>query len=109
MSCFAELGLHIEVSHSDNNLAPVGIIPYDRERTIPASPVVLRSCGTMVVDQVSFVVVVLTSDSPPSAQCTNGFGYCSSLCASFNAYPADHLFSGVIGRLCLPFMVQNMQ
>eukprot|EP00959_Pyramimonas_sp_CCMP1952_P415929 8714313-Pyramimonas_sp.AAC.1 len=50
MSCVAVLDLHIAVPRSDNNLAPVGLVPHDRGRAITAPPVVLRSCGAMIVD-----------------------------------------------------------
>eukprot|EP00959_Pyramimonas_sp_CCMP1952_P446578 9350466-Pyramimonas_sp.AAC.1 len=63
MSCVAAFDLYVAVPHSDNTLAPVGIVPRDRERAIPASPVALRSRGTMIADQVSNVVVMLTNDS----------------------------------------------
>eukprot|EP00959_Pyramimonas_sp_CCMP1952_P303124 6342615-Pyramimonas_sp.AAC.1 len=93
MSCIAVWDLYIAVPHSDDNLTPVGIVPHDRKRAIPASPVALRSWGTMIVDQVSFVVVVLTGDSCLSAQCSIGLGCCSNSRDAFNAYPADHLIS----------------
>eukprot|EP00959_Pyramimonas_sp_CCMP1952_P408834 8567721-Pyramimonas_sp.AAC.1 len=50
MPCIAILDLYIAVSHSKNDLTPVGVVPYNRERTIPASPVVVRNCGTMIID-----------------------------------------------------------
>eukprot|EP00959_Pyramimonas_sp_CCMP1952_P325914 6821899-Pyramimonas_sp.AAC.1 len=50
MLCVAALDLHIAVPHSDNNLAPVGLVPHDRKRATTASPSTLRSCGAMIVD-----------------------------------------------------------
>eukprot|EP00959_Pyramimonas_sp_CCMP1952_P364138 7625451-Pyramimonas_sp.AAC.1 len=60
MSCVAVLDLYTAIFHSKINLTPVGIVPHNWERAIPAPLVVLRSCGAMLVDQVSFVVVILT-------------------------------------------------
>eukprot|EP00959_Pyramimonas_sp_CCMP1952_P073727 1541106-Pyramimonas_sp.AAC.1 len=60
MSCVAVLDLYIAVPRPSNDLTPVGIVPYNREMVFLVSPVVLRSCGAMIFDQVSFVVVVLT-------------------------------------------------
>eukprot|EP00959_Pyramimonas_sp_CCMP1952_P304058 6363478-Pyramimonas_sp.AAC.1 len=105
----AVLDLHIAASLSDNNLAPVGIVPHGRERAVPASPVVLRRRGAMMLNQISFTIVMLTNDSRFGTQCTIGFGHCSGLCDILNACPADDLFPRKIGRPCLLFMIQNRQ
>eukprot|EP00959_Pyramimonas_sp_CCMP1952_P336868 7053937-Pyramimonas_sp.AAC.1 len=63
----------------------------------------------MVVDQVSLSVVVLTSNGCLATQCAIGIGNCSCLCGSFNACPANHLFSGIISCLCRLLMAQNRQ
>eukprot|EP00959_Pyramimonas_sp_CCMP1952_P150613 3152105-Pyramimonas_sp.AAC.1 len=63
MSCVTALDLHIAVPRSYDDLTPVGIIPHDWERSIPATPVVFRSGGAMIVNQIAFVIVMLTSDS----------------------------------------------
>eukprot|EP00959_Pyramimonas_sp_CCMP1952_P146907 3074876-Pyramimonas_sp.AAC.1 len=60
MSCVAVVDMYIAVSHSNDDLTPVGVVPYRREMAIPAPPVALRSCATMIVDQISFIVVMLT-------------------------------------------------
>eukprot|EP00959_Pyramimonas_sp_CCMP1952_P287413 6011090-Pyramimonas_sp.AAC.1 len=46
----------IAVPRSDNNATPARIVPRDRERAVPASPVILRSSGAMIVNQISFVI-----------------------------------------------------
>eukprot|EP00959_Pyramimonas_sp_CCMP1952_P240778 5032319-Pyramimonas_sp.AAC.2 len=63
MSCVAALDLHIAAPHSHDDLTPVGIISYDREKSTPATPVVFCSRGTMIINQISFVMAMLTSDS----------------------------------------------
>eukprot|EP00959_Pyramimonas_sp_CCMP1952_P184747 3862968-Pyramimonas_sp.AAC.1 len=55
MSCIAVLFLDISTAHSDDDLT-------HWEWAIPTSPVVLRGCGAMIIDQVSFIVVMLTGD-----------------------------------------------
>eukprot|EP00959_Pyramimonas_sp_CCMP1952_P079931 1671241-Pyramimonas_sp.AAC.1 len=67
MSCIAVLYLNVSIAHSDDDLTPFGITPYDWERAIPASPVILRGRGATVVDQVSFVMIVLTRNCRLSA------------------------------------------
>eukprot|EP00959_Pyramimonas_sp_CCMP1952_P298591 6245665-Pyramimonas_sp.AAC.1 len=67
MSCMAVLRLNISIAYSDDDLPPFGIIPYDWERAIPASPVILRGRRAMVVDQVSFVRIALTGNCRLSA------------------------------------------
>eukprot|EP00959_Pyramimonas_sp_CCMP1952_P301342 6304779-Pyramimonas_sp.AAC.1 len=62
MSCIAALGLYIANCYSYEDLTPVGIIPCDRERSVPATPIVLCSSRSMIVNQISFVIVVLTND-----------------------------------------------
>eukprot|EP00959_Pyramimonas_sp_CCMP1952_P004548 95098-Pyramimonas_sp.AAC.1 len=54
-----------------NNLAPVGVVPRDRERAVPASPVILRSRGAMIVNRISFIIVVMTRDGGHGPQCTD--------------------------------------
>eukprot|EP00959_Pyramimonas_sp_CCMP1952_P321862 6735169-Pyramimonas_sp.AAC.1 len=44
------IGLNIATSHSNDDLAPFGIVPDNWEWAIPASPVVLRVCGAMVIN-----------------------------------------------------------
>eukprot|EP00959_Pyramimonas_sp_CCMP1952_P151325 3166325-Pyramimonas_sp.AAC.1 len=63
MSCITVLGLYIAVPHSPDDLTPVGINPHDRAESIPANPVVSYSSGTLIVNQISFVIILLTSDS----------------------------------------------
>eukprot|EP00959_Pyramimonas_sp_CCMP1952_P342435 7174421-Pyramimonas_sp.AAC.1 len=58
MSCVAILDLYIAISHSNDDLTPVGITSYNRERAIPASPVVQRSCGATICNQISFTVLL---------------------------------------------------
>eukprot|EP00959_Pyramimonas_sp_CCMP1952_P030163 632409-Pyramimonas_sp.AAC.1 len=48
MSCIAVLYLNIAVCHSNDDLTHVGIVPYNWEWAIPASPVVLRGCRAML-------------------------------------------------------------
>lgn len=55
------MDLYIAASHWKNDLTPAGIVSYNQEKAIPASPVVLRSCGAMIVDKDSVVVVMLTT------------------------------------------------
>eukprot|EP00959_Pyramimonas_sp_CCMP1952_P082627 1726612-Pyramimonas_sp.AAC.1 len=62
MPCIAALHLHISIAHSDDDVAPFGIILCNWEWAIPASPVILRARGAMGVDQISFVIIVLASN-----------------------------------------------
>eukprot|EP00959_Pyramimonas_sp_CCMP1952_P146736 3071509-Pyramimonas_sp.AAC.1 len=63
MPCIAALYLNVSIARSDDDLTLVGIIIGYWERAIPASPVILRGRRAMVIDQASFIVIVLTSDS----------------------------------------------
>eukprot|EP00959_Pyramimonas_sp_CCMP1952_P402500 8434760-Pyramimonas_sp.AAC.1 len=47
-------------THDD--LTPVGIVPCDRARSISTTPVVCCSGGAMIVNQISFAIVMLTND-----------------------------------------------
>eukprot|EP00959_Pyramimonas_sp_CCMP1952_P331427 6940019-Pyramimonas_sp.AAC.1 len=67
MSCIAALYLNISIAYSDDDLTPFGIIPYDWERAIPPSPVILRGRRAMLVDQVSVVIILLTGNCRLSA------------------------------------------
>eukprot|EP00959_Pyramimonas_sp_CCMP1952_P355431 7444791-Pyramimonas_sp.AAC.1 len=67
MSCIAVLYLNFAASHSNDDLAPLGVVSYDWGWAIPASPIVLRGCGAMVNNQISFIVVMLTGESSLSA------------------------------------------
>eukprot|EP00959_Pyramimonas_sp_CCMP1952_P018632 393566-Pyramimonas_sp.AAC.1 len=96
MPCIAVLRLNVSIAHSDDDLTPFGIMLYSWERPIPASPVILRGRGEMIVDQVSFIVVVLTSNNRFSAYGTIGLSCCCGLCDSFNTYPAYGLFTRVV-------------
>eukprot|EP00959_Pyramimonas_sp_CCMP1952_P265657 5554471-Pyramimonas_sp.AAC.1 len=42
MSCVAVLDLCIAVPHSHDDLTPVGLISYDRKKSIPATPIAPR-------------------------------------------------------------------
>eukprot|EP00959_Pyramimonas_sp_CCMP1952_P396564 8308775-Pyramimonas_sp.AAC.1 len=63
MSCVAALDSCIAVPRSYDDLALEGLASCDRERSMPATLVVLCSSGTMIVNQISFVIVMLTSGS----------------------------------------------
>eukprot|EP00959_Pyramimonas_sp_CCMP1952_P414651 8687933-Pyramimonas_sp.AAC.1 len=67
MSCIAVMYLNISIAHSDDDLTHFGIIPYNWEWAIPASPVILHGRGAMIIDQAPFIAIVLTSDSCLSA------------------------------------------
>ena len=67
----------------DDNLATIWVVLDNREWTIPSSPVVFGSRGSMVVYQISLSVVVLAGNRSLSAQCTVGLGYRSGLRDSF--------------------------
>eukprot|EP00959_Pyramimonas_sp_CCMP1952_P159363 3333212-Pyramimonas_sp.AAC.1 len=62
MACDAALELHIAVPHPRDNLTPVGIIPCNREGFVPATPVVFHSGGAMIINQISFVVIMRIRD-----------------------------------------------
>eukprot|EP00959_Pyramimonas_sp_CCMP1952_P367923 7707138-Pyramimonas_sp.AAC.1 len=67
MSRIAVLYLNISIAYSDDDRTPFGIIPCDWERAVPASPIILRGSRAMVIDQVSFVIIVLTGNCRLSA------------------------------------------
>eukprot|EP00959_Pyramimonas_sp_CCMP1952_P472489 9500117-Pyramimonas_sp.AAC.1 len=67
MPCIAVLYMNISIAYSDDDLTNFGINPYDWERAIPASPIILRGRKAMVVDEVSFVIIVLTGNCRLSA------------------------------------------
>eukprot|EP00959_Pyramimonas_sp_CCMP1952_P345797 7241964-Pyramimonas_sp.AAC.1 len=50
-------GLVHRGSHSHDDLTPVGTVSRGWERAIPATPLVLCSSETMVVNQISFVTI----------------------------------------------------
>eukprot|EP00959_Pyramimonas_sp_CCMP1952_P125479 2623562-Pyramimonas_sp.AAC.1 len=67
MSRIAALHLNIAISHSNDDLTHLGIVPCNWEWANPASPVVLRDCGAMAINSMSVVVVMLTISSCLSA------------------------------------------
>ena len=61
MSRARALDLHASPTDLSDHLAPFGLFPHDRERTVPAFPVALGRCWAAVNNEVSDVVVALRS------------------------------------------------
>eukprot|EP00959_Pyramimonas_sp_CCMP1952_P170215 3555951-Pyramimonas_sp.AAC.1 len=61
----------------------------------------------MIIDQVSFIVIVLTSNSRPNASGTMGHSYCCGLCGSFNTHPAYRLLTRMVRCLRRLLVVQD--
>eukprot|EP00959_Pyramimonas_sp_CCMP1952_P191516 4004561-Pyramimonas_sp.AAC.1 len=57
------MDLYLAAPNSHDNLTPVGVIPRDRGGSISSAPIVFRSSGTMMINQISFVIIMPASSS----------------------------------------------